>query len=49
MNLLRVVTKLLVVLAVLAAVAGIIALVKKKSSSPVTTESWPDVPQRDAA
>jgi hypothetical protein len=49
MKLLRVGTKLLVVLAILAAVAGVIALVKKRSSSPVTTESWPDVPQRDAA
>ncbi|NNN02713.1 MAG: hypothetical protein HKL87_01780 [Acidimicrobiaceae bacterium] len=49
MKFVRVSLRLLVIIAALAAVAGIIALVKKRSSTPVTTESWPDVPTRQVA
>ncbi len=49
MKILRVALKVMVLVAILGAVAGVVALISKRSSTPVTTENWPDVPAREVA
>jgi hypothetical protein len=46
MGLIKVVLKIMVLLAVAAAIAGVVALVKKPSAEPVSFEHWPDVPRK---
>jgi hypothetical protein len=49
MGLVKVVVKVLVVLFVVAAIAGIVALVKKPTDGAVSFEHWPDVARKTAA
>jgi hypothetical protein len=49
MGLVKVFLKIMVLLLVAAAIAGVVALVKKRDAEPVSFEHWPDVPQKTAA
>ena len=49
MGLVKVVMKIMVLLVVAAAIAGVVALVKKRDAEPVSYEVWPDVAQKTAA
>ncbi|MDH2903050.1 MAG: hypothetical protein PXZ08_03755 [Actinomycetota bacterium] len=46
MGLVKVFLKVMLLLLVAAAVAGIVALVKKPAVEPVSFEHWPDVPSK---
>ncbi len=46
MGLIKVVMKIMVLLAIAAAIAGVVALVKKPAAEPVSFENWPDVPRK---
>ena len=49
MGLVKILLKVLVLLLVAAAIAGVVALVKKPGAEPVSFEHWPDVPAKTAA
>jgi hypothetical protein len=49
MSLVKMILKVMVLLLVAAAIAGVVALVKKPSAEPVSFEHWPDVPAKTAA
>ena len=49
MGLVKVILKIMVLLVVAAAIAGVVALVKKPAAEPVSYEHWPDVPRKTAA
>jgi|APCry1669191812_1035378.scaffolds.fasta_scaffold02740_4 hypothetical protein len=46
MGLIKFLLKIMVLLAVAAAIAGVVALVKKPAPEPVSFENWPDVPRK---
>ncbi len=48
MGLIKVVMKIMVLLAIAAAIAGVVTLVKKPAVEPVSFEHWPDVPRKTA-
>ena len=49
MGLVKTLLKIMVLLLVAAAVAGVVTMVKKRDAEPVSFENWPDVPQKTAA
>jgi hypothetical protein len=49
MGLIKVFLKIMVLLLVAAAIAGVVALVKKRDTEPVSFEHWPDVARKTAA
>jgi len=49
MGLVKVFVKIMLLLLVAAAIAGVVALVKKRDAAPVSYEVWPDVAQKTAA
>ncbi len=49
MGFLKILLKLLVLLLIGAAIAGVVALVKKPAADPVSFEHWPDVPRKVVA
>lgn len=49
MGLVKVILKIMVLVLVAAAIAGVVALVKKPTAAPVSNETWPDVPRKVAA
>ncbi len=49
MTLLKILLKVMVLLLVAAAIAGVVAMLKKPSAEPVSFEHWPDVPSKTAA
>ena len=49
MGAIKVILKIMVLLAIAAAIAGVVALVKKPSTAPVSFEHWPDVPVKTTA
>jgi hypothetical protein len=49
MGLIKLLLKIMVLLVVAAAIAGVVALVKKPSDEPVSFENWPDVAHKTAA
>jgi len=48
-GLLKILLKVLLLLLVAAAFAGVVALVKKPAAESVSFEHWPDVPRKTAA
>jgi hypothetical protein len=49
MGLIKILLKIMVLLLVAAAIAGVVALLKKPAAEPVSFEHWPDVPSKTAA
>ena len=49
MSLVKVFLKIMMLLLVAAAIAGVVAMVKKRDAEPVSYEHWPDVPRQTAA
>ncbi len=49
MGIVKVLAKVVLLLLVAAAVAGVVALVKRPAASDVSFEHWPDVAQKSAA
>jgi hypothetical protein len=49
MGLVKVFVKIMVLLVVVAAIVGVVALVKKRDTEPVSFEHWPDIANKTAA
>lgn len=49
MGLVKVFVKIMVLLVVVAAIVGVVALVKKRDTEPVSFEHWPDIARKTAA
>ena len=49
MDLVKVFVKIMVLLVVVAAIVGVVALVKKRDTEPVSFEHWPDIARKTAA
>lgn len=49
MALIKILLKVMALMLVVAAIAGVVALLKKPAAEPVSFEHWPDVPSKTAA